>query len=47
MELVILIFLGIAAANGLWALACLTFGAAKAGGPLRLLKSWWQAVTGG
>jgi hypothetical protein len=32
---------------GLWALACLVSAMVKSGGPVKLLKKWLQAVTGG
>lgn len=31
---------------GLWAVACFVGGMVAAGGPLRMAKSWFQALTG-
>jgi hypothetical protein len=34
------------AAVGLWSLACIVGGLAASGGPLKLVGSWFKAVTG-
>jgi hypothetical protein len=33
-------------AVGLWSLACIIGGLAASGGPLKLVSSWFRAVTG-